>query len=314
MARWKSLMAAVGATTASIGAVHAGDFDVSMEIAGEARYFPDGPTYPGQLNRFQPSMTLAPEVFWSSDDGVHQFAVKPFVRLDARDEERTHGDLREAYYRYNSDADWSLTLGLAKVFWGRTESRHLVDIINQTDSVEDIDEEDKLGQPMAHLSVIKDWGTLDFFLMSGFRDRTFPGVDGRGRFELVVDTENPIFERSWRRGAIDLAGRYSHYVGAWDFGVSVFHGTSREPRFALAPDGQTLRPVYDEITQGAIDVQYTTGPWLWKGEAIVRDGHGDTFSPRSPASSTRCIRSSAPTPTWGCWRSTNMTVATKALS
>ena len=41
-----------------------------------------------------------------------------------------------------------LLVGAAKVFWGTAESRHLVDIINQTDAVEDIDEEDKLGQPM----------------------------------------------------------------------------------------------------------------------------------------------------------------------
>jgi hypothetical protein len=72
-----------------------------------------------------------------------------------------------------------------------------------------------------------------------------------------------------------VAARYSHYIGAWDFGVSVFHGTSREPRFALGPE--KIRPVYDKITQGSIDLQYTKDAWLWKAEGIVREGQGDTF-------------------------------------
>ncbi|MEO1015083.1 MAG: hypothetical protein AAFX08_07840 [Pseudomonadota bacterium] len=274
--------------TLSAGAVLAGvalsatsavaqGLEVSAEVSAEVRYFADGPLYAGQLDRWQPSFVFEPEILWSNEDGKHQVAILPFYRGDTRDEEREHFDLREAYYRFNSDNDWSVTLGLAKVFWGRTESRHLVDIINQTDAVEDIDEEDKLGQPMVHFNVLKGWGTLDFFLMTGFRDRTFPGRDGRLRFELVVDTDDPIFERDGRRAAPDFAARYSHYVGSWDFGVSVFHGTSREPRFAIDQAGGRIRPVYDLITQGSIDVQYTKDAWLWKAEAIVREGHGRTF-------------------------------------
>ncbi|MEM9263502.1 MAG: hypothetical protein AAGA22_07975 [Pseudomonadota bacterium] len=251
--------------------------EFSAEVSVETRYFSDGPAFDGQLERWQPSIVLEPEILWSDEEAKHQIAILPFYRADFQDEEREHFDLREAYYRFNSDSNWSLTLGLAKVFWGRTESRHLVDIINQTDAVEDIDEEDKLGQPMAHLSVLRDWGTVDLFVMSGFRDRTFPGVDGRLRFDQVVDTDDPIFLRSGRRAAVDLAARYSHYIGSWDFGVSVFHGTSREPRFAIDEVGARIRPVYDKITQGGLDVQYTTGAWLWKAEAIVREGQGDVF-------------------------------------
>ena len=255
----------------------AGELDFGAEIAGEIRYFPHDALLPEQFDHAQPSGYIQPELRWEADDRKHQITVIPFFRYDGQDDERTHFDIREAFYRYNADSGWSLTLGAAKIFWGRTESRHLVDIINQTDAVEDIDEEDKLGQPMAHLNVIRNWGSLDFFLMSGFRDRTFPGVEGRLRFDLAVDTDDPIFERDWRRGAVDVAGRYSHYIGNWDFGVSLFHGTSREPRFNIAPDGQSLRPVYDKITQGSVDLQYTQDAMLWKLEAIVREGHGDTF-------------------------------------
>jgi hypothetical protein len=50
-----------------------------------------------------------------------------------------------------------------------------VDIINQTDLVENIDGEDKLGQPMVHFSYFGDWGVVDFFLLPYLRERTYPG-------------------------------------------------------------------------------------------------------------------------------------------
>ena len=256
----------------------AGEWDIGAEVAGELRYFPNDPLYAGQFDHLQPSLAIEPDIRWESDDRKHQIVLVPYARIDSRDEERTHVDLREGYYRYNAGAGWSLTLGAVKVFWGRTESRHLVDIVNQTDAVEDIDEEDKLGQPMANLTLINDWGTLNLFVMSGFRTRTFPSVDGRLRFALPVDTDAEIINRDWGRGAVDVAARYSHYIGNWDFGVSVFHGTSREPRFAIDLANQRIRPVYDTITQGGVDLQYTKDAWLWKLEAIVREGHGDVFA------------------------------------
>ena len=58
---------------------------------------------------------------------------------------------------------------------GVTESRHLVDVLNQVDGVEDIDEEDRLGQPMINISTQRDWGSVDLFVLPGFRERTFAG-------------------------------------------------------------------------------------------------------------------------------------------
>lgn len=264
------------ALTASVPA-EAGEWDIGGDIASELRYFPVSPQFSHQLNHWQPSLAIQPDIRWGSDDSKHQLVVIPYVRLDGRDSQRTHGDLREGYYRYVGDNDWTLLIGAAKVFWGVTESRHLVDIINQTDAVEDIDEEDKLGQPMVKLSFIKEWGQFDLFIMSGFRDRTFPGPDGRLRFALPVDDETTIFEHDDRRKAVDFAARYANYFGDWDVGLSVFHGTSREPRFAMAPASDRFIAVYDRVTQGGIDIQYTSGAGLWKGEAIVRAGQGHTF-------------------------------------
>jgi hypothetical protein len=113
--------------------------------------------------------------------------------------------------------------------------------------------------------------------MPYFRERTFPGVNGRFRAPLVVDTDNPIYESSDEENHVDLALRYSHYIGDVDIGAHVFEGTSREARFIISPEGDSLLPVYDQMTQFGVDVQYTNEAWLWKLETIARDTRVDSF-------------------------------------
>ena len=124
---------------------------------------------------------------------------------------------------------------MGKVFWGVTEAVHLVDIVNQTDLVESLDGEEKLGQPMIDLSLIRDWGVVDLFVLPWFRERTFPSEDGRPRFAIPIDTHDPIYESSAEQHHVDFAARWSNSIGEWDIGLSYFYGTSREPRFVILP-------------------------------------------------------------------------------
>lgn len=171
--------------------------------------------------------------------------------------------------------------GLAKVFWGVAESRHLVDVINQTDLVENLDGEAKLGQPLLSGSVIRDWGTVDLFLLPYFRTRTFPGTKGRLRSQFVVDDDTVRFDSRAGRHRVDWAIRYTHTLGSWDVGVSHFNGNSREPMLVptLRPDGsRSLIAKYSVINQTGLDVQATLGNWLWKFEGIHTSGNGRTFN------------------------------------
>ena len=97
--------------------------------------------------------------------------------------------------------------GIGKVFWGVTESQHLVDVINQTDLVENMDGEEKLGQPMINFALVRDWGTVDFFLLPGSRERTFPEAEGRLRTTPRVDVEQAVYESSRGKRHIDEAIR-----------------------------------------------------------------------------------------------------------
>ena len=71
-------------------------------------------------------------------DGKQSVSFIPFARLDQGDDERTHADIRELSWSYIA-RDYEWTIGFSKVYWGVTEAQHLVDIINQTDLVEDFD-------------------------------------------------------------------------------------------------------------------------------------------------------------------------------
>ncbi len=265
------LVAIFAASTSS-----AEDWDLTGFVGFDTQAFWLDGRYQGQENGINPSLMLQPEFYWRSDDSRQRVTIVGFARLDSVDDERSHADLREAYWGIDGDG-WDLTAGISKVFWGVTESRHLVDVINQTDLVESIDEESKLGQPLVNLNLQRDYGRFGLYVMPYFRERTFAGVDGRFRAPLVVDTDNPIYESADEEHHIDLALRYSHYIGDVDIGAHVFEGTSREARFVIAPEGDRLLPVYDQMTQFGVDVQYTAEAWLWKLEAIARDTRVDSF-------------------------------------
>ena len=245
-------------------------------IGAEARFFLEDPGLAHQLDHFQPSLLFQPELFFETEDRRDQFRLTPFLRYDPKDSQRTHFDLREANWRRVGDG-WDVLAGVGKVYWGVTESRHLVDLINQVDGVEDIDEEDRLGQPMLNLNLVRDWGTFSIFAMSGFRERTFPGTAGRLRPTLAVRGDDPIFESDLEHWYPEVALRYQHTLGDLDIGAHYFHGTGREPSFVLSEDGSFLRPRYEIINQVGLDLQYTQDAWLWKLEAIARSGHGSPF-------------------------------------
>ncbi len=257
----------------SVAAPWQENLEISGSILGEARGFVESPQFEGQLDGIQPSIVVEPEVDWASKEGQYQARFVPFLRLDSRDDERTHGDIREAYLQYIGD-DWEALAGINRVFWGVTESRHLVNIINQIDQVEDIDEEDFLGELMLNLALQRDYGLFSIYLLPGFRERTFAGEVGRLRTPLPVDEGAAAYESDAEEWSTDVALRYSHFVDEWDVGASYFYGTSREARLVLSDDAIRLEPRYDQIHQIGLDLQYTKDAWLWKFEGIVREGQG----------------------------------------
>jgi hypothetical protein len=253
----------------------AGGINLSGSVGLEMRTFIDAPQHAGQQSGQELSLSFEPEFRYRQDN--HQFSVIPFFRKTSRDDKRSHFDLREAYWLYLGN-DWEILTGVNKVFWGVTESRHLVNIINQIDAVEDLDGEDYLGQPMVNVTSQTDFGRINAYVLPGFRERSFVGTKGRFRGPISVNDNRAEFKSGAAENHVDYALRWSHYFGDWDVGLSHFYGTGREPRLIPNANQTEITPYYDLINQTGLDVQYTNEAWLWKFEGIVREGQGDTFA------------------------------------
>lgn len=129
----KSLLLSSGLATLSLGglsqSVQASDdtyFELSGFVATDLRYFPNDSIQLRQEDQtFNGSLVLQPEMLYEWNDGDDRIEFNPFARLDSHDEERSHWDIRELNYLHIDDG-WDLVLGADKVFWGVTESRHLL--------------------------------------------------------------------------------------------------------------------------------------------------------------------------------------------
>ena len=276
--RWCILLVILGCFSfqSKNGTAH----EFSGFVGGEARVFAQSAIQAGQKDH-SGSFVAQPEYYHEFENGS-SFTFVPFFRFDSADEERTHFDLRELTYLWLAE-DFELRLGVRKVFWGVTEVVHLIDIINQTDLVENVDSEDKLGQPMVNLSIARDWGTVDFFMLPFFRERTFPGREGRLRGARVVDTDRARFESAAEEWHTDWVFRFSQAYGDWDVGLYHFIGTGRDPTLVKGTDSSgnaILTPLYEQINQTGLDLSYVIEDWLWKLEVLYRAGQGneDYFS------------------------------------
>lgn len=250
-------------------------------VAPELRLFPNSPEHEGQSPVFAaPSVVLQPEFRYDFDER-NRLTFIPMARGEsgAYDPARNRGDIRELNVT-SYHGDWFAQAGLIRVYWGKTESRHLVDIINQADTVDNVDRDDKLGQPALVLGGQGGYGALTGYLLPGFREGTFPSRQGRLRGPFPVDTGRPVYESEQESRRLDWAARYAHTVGPFDVAVSHFNGTGREARVTLDADPAgrpVLIPHYDVIDQTAVEVQATLGALLLKGEGYRRSGNPTTF-------------------------------------
>jgi len=217
------------------------------------------------------------EWYWQSEDEKNSWTISPYLRWDQRDKERHQADLRQAFWLTVGDG-WEFKAGVDKIFWGVTESIHLVDIINQTDWADAIDGESKLGQPLAQLTLSGDWGNLQSFVLPYFRERTFAGVDGRLRLPLPVLTDAAIYQSDAEQRHVDWALRYSQQIDQVDLALSYFSGTNRDPRFMPQAQGAALLPYYEQIRQFGLEGQWIVDSWIWKLEAIRRSSDIEHFT------------------------------------
>jgi len=254
--------AAAPAANAAAGArlVRRGFFGV------EGRTFGQSPAAAGQVRQGL-SLVAQPEFSYGSADRRHRINATLFGRFSL-DPKYGSADVRELNWQYQGDR-WSLLAGMNRVFWGATESRHLIDIVNQSDMRESFAGDVKLGQFMVVGSLQQSWGQLELYALPHFRKRTFPKSGDRPRLAL------PLAGAEVADGApLDWAARASLSRGDVDVHAYYFRGVNREPDLIPVFDGAgppaALKPIYQQIGQIGVDVQYARGAWLFKSELMHR--------------------------------------------
>ncbi|RDH42090.1 hypothetical protein [Zooshikella ganghwensis] len=274
------------------------------ELGVELSYFPDT-GYPEQKNS-NISLRWQLKAQHTFTESTSPLRLDLFARYDAVDKKRTHWDIRELSWDYqpsniwqpsnlwqpsnqSQSADqWLLRAGVLQQFWGVTESRHLLAVLNQTDLIENIDGEDKLGQPMLNLAYFYTTGAINGYMLPGFRERTFPGR--KGRLRMPVKIGDARYQSGAGQKHIDWALRWQHTIDQLDIAIFHFHGTSRDPWFALETPQPTLsslshndkhayyspelQPVYDITDLTGLEVQYLWQNWAFKLELLSDSGIG----------------------------------------
>ncbi|MEM1320498.1 MAG: hypothetical protein AAGG75_09585 [Bacteroidota bacterium] len=228
-----------------------------------------------QQKQVYPAFYLQPEYALDWKGGMHNINFKGFLRYDPNGNSRDHVDVRELYYQYVKN-NWELSVGAKRIFWGKTESAHLVDVINQVDFLEGIDGEEKLGQPMVQLSYASTFGTFDLFYLPYSRSLQFGNAAGRPRTPIILSDEEVRFEASQEAWAPSASLRWSHFIGPMDIGLHYFYGNAREPLLDIQADG-AFGLLHPEVHQVGLDYQVIVKDWILKLETMYRAGGFDNI-------------------------------------
>lgn len=245
----------------------------ASSVTLETRYY----RYEGAKGQDQHSESLALTTHyqhsWEGDRSNIDF--RPFVRIDRNDSERTHVDIRELSWS-TRDSNWAVRGGIGQVHWGVTELTPIVDVINQWDAVEGKTTE-RLGQPLLQFTQMTNVGTFDIYALFGFRPRTFLGEDSRLRTPITVDTHDGMQETSSE--PMDMALRWQKTWSDFTVALGQFHGVSRDPHLIFNFDFENpqLIPIYEQVEQSSIELQYLFNHWTFKAEALGRWGSDNDY-------------------------------------
>jgi hypothetical protein len=246
-----------------------------------ARGFVQRPQFEGQRGvALWPNIEGWIKADYSWNNNNDRITVRPYGRFDFYGS-RSVFDIREGYYLHVGNG-WDVLVGVNTVRWGVTESRHLVNIINQIDFGWSIDGDELLGQPMTNVNFATPLGTLSLYGLYGFRPFHQAKLEDRLRFAFPADGSTVLASNVEKN--VNFAARLSNtfpvMTGSVDAGLSYFHGISREPRYSSSQFGLNLPMVaiYDKIDQAGLDAVGTFGQLQLKFEGIGRSQLGQQYA------------------------------------
>ena len=203
-------------------------------------------------------------------DAYHDFddsrvVAELIARADENDSGRRITEARQAYLR-TPMGGFDVFVGHRQEFWGKAESKNVVDVINQSDAASNEGKSGKLGAPSISAERYLDIGDLQLWYITGFREKTFNDSDSHPSSGLPVGAAQ--YARKDGKDADDFAARLSSFAGDWDLAGSVFYGTARDPILSVASGGRALSPYYALQKSIGLEAQFTGDATLLKWESL----------------------------------------------
>ena len=203
-------------------------------------------------------------------DAYHDFddsrvVAELIARVDENDGGRRITEARQAYLR-TPMGGFDVFVGHRQEFWGKAESKNVVDIINQSDAAATEGKSGKLGAPSISAERYLDIGDLQLWYITSFREKTFNDSDAHPSSGMLVGAAQ--YARKDGKDADDFAARLSSFAGDWDLAGSVFYGTARDPILSVASGGRALSPYYALQKSIGLEAQFTGDATLLKWESL----------------------------------------------
>ena len=213
---------------------------------------------------FEDDVSLELKALGHSDFSHWSIDYELVLRKSINDEGKDIIEPRELFVK-RSFGDFDISVGNRQFFWGVTESKNVVDFVNQRDSAAGNSTEDKLGATSISTEFYLQDAEIQYVFMPYFRERTFNAQDAHPG--LGVSLNKAMFSDHKGSMSGDHAVRYSNSFGEYDIGINGFYGTAREPILNFNNNG-TATPYYPEYQALGLDVQFTGASTLYKGEFV----------------------------------------------
>lgn len=201
---------------------------------------------------------------------------RAFGRLDQQDAGRTVFVVEELWGEIKA-GPLRLGLGADLLNWTATEAFHPADIVNARNIDSDIENYEKLGEPMASLSLQLGHGAIAAYFMPYHSQPILPSRRSRLNFVPSGIDLGPTLRvlRGGRVTADDFglqgALRVTQSIGGADLGVHAVHHVDRsQPEVALSPATGTVHPLFRTVTQLGGTYQQVLGDFVFKLEAGYR--------------------------------------------
>lgn len=219
--------------------------------------------------------------------------LRVFGRAGGIDPDRSIATVEEAWVGWKKSR-LELQLGAQMLNWTATEAFHPADIMNSRNLDSDIENAEKLGEPMVSFRVrFLEGGVTAYFMPTRIAPR-FPGPSSR----LSLTQGQSIGDALWagRDGEIgdDLfapqwAARLDQTFGSADLALHyVEHNDRSQPAIAVQASDMQVRPVFPTVRRAGLTYTQAIGEWLVKVEADHRmffdvDGSADYIIVAPPA-------------------------------